>query len=136
MDNGRDVVTMPKKLFSMLLRAAFAAVFDTRWYRAAYPDVAAAVDKGEVASELDHFIEGGYWEGRMPCSFAVNEEWYKRHYSDVREAIETGEIVSAHLHYNKTGYFEGRVPDAAAALVIAKWNHALAEAAQLEGETA
>jgi hypothetical protein len=128
MDDNREVVIISKKLFFVFFRAAFEEMFDARWYRATYPDVAAAVDKGEIGSELDHFIEGGYWEGRMPCSVAVNEEWYKLHYSDVSAAIEAGEIASAHQHYNKTGYFEGRVPDSSAELAMAKWNHALAQA--------
>lgn len=128
----RDSVSIPKKLFLLLLRAAFAETFDVRWYRATYPDVAEAVDKGEIVSELDHFVEGGYWEGRMPCSYAVNEEWYKRHYSDVNEAIEAGDIASAHLHYNKSGHFEGRVPDASAEQVLLRWNEALTLERELE----
>ena len=136
MPRGKGSVTMPREAFLLLLRAAFEGTFDARWYRAAYPDVAEAAHNGEVASELDHFIEAGFWEGRLPCSFVVNEVWYKGNYADVRLAIEAGEVASCHMHFNKAGYFEGRVPDAAANLMAVRWNDALAEWTQPDEEFA
>jgi SAM-dependent methyltransferase len=40
--------------------------FDTAYYRATYPDVAAAVDRGEQPSERAHYADYGWKEGRHP----------------------------------------------------------------------
>jgi SAM-dependent methyltransferase len=40
--------------------------FDRAYYRAAYPDVAAVVDRGEQASERAHYADYGWKEGRHP----------------------------------------------------------------------
>ena len=40
---------------------------DEEGYRRAYPDVAQAIEAGQVSSAHSHFIESGYFEGRSPC---------------------------------------------------------------------
>lgn len=37
---------------------------DEAWYRVEYPDVDAAVHRGDVGSALTHFVEHGFFEGR------------------------------------------------------------------------
>lgn len=125
-DKSSLQVKMPKTVFDMLLRSAIAAHFDARWYRSAYPDVADSVERGEIRSEIAHYVESGYREGRLPCSFPVHEEWYKIAYPDVAQAIDAGEVASAHAHYNQSGYAEGRFPDAASAAVAELWTEAKA----------
>jgi hypothetical protein len=39
---------------------------DEDWYRHRYPDVAAAIDMGNLASARQHFVQFGYFEGRDP----------------------------------------------------------------------
>lgn len=133
-ENGH-LVTIPTEAFLLLLSAAFEGTFDARWYRMVYPDVGKAVDKGELLSELDHFVRSGFWEGRMPCSFPVDEGWYKKHNADVCAAIEAGAVASAHMHFNKSGYFEGRAADEASSHIAASWSSVLAKLGQL-GEVA
>ena len=41
--------------------------FDEAWYLGAYPDIAAAVRDGCVASGYEHYIRQGFLEGRKPC---------------------------------------------------------------------
>lgn len=127
----RDSVTISSQVFGMLLRAVFSEHFNVSWYRATYPDVAEAVDRGDISSELTHFVEGGFKEGRMPCSFAVDEEWYKHTYRDIASAIETGTIACGHVHYNQSGYGEGRLPDAISASISALWIQAIDQSRQV-----
>ena len=45
--------------------------FDEGWYRENYPDVAAAVASGALASGLDHYRAFGWKEGRAFCAHAL-----------------------------------------------------------------
>ncbi len=47
--------------------------FDAAWYLAAYPDVAAAVQGGGLASAASHFTEYGADEGRFPSAQAEKD---------------------------------------------------------------
>jgi hypothetical protein len=40
--------------------------FDEKWYLETYPDIAAAVESGEIPSAERHFRDIGYFEGRLP----------------------------------------------------------------------
>ena len=42
--------------------------FDEQWYLLKYPDVVAAIERGEVGSGLAHFERNGRAEGRLPCN--------------------------------------------------------------------
>ncbi|MCF4130218.1 class I SAM-dependent methyltransferase [Methylobacterium sp. SyP6R] len=42
------------------------AAFDEAWYLTAYPDVATAVERGEILDGLTHFLRYGKSEGRSP----------------------------------------------------------------------
>ncbi len=83
---------------------------DDTWYRRRYPDVSAAVDAGEYQSTRHHFIEHGYFEGRLPCRLTVDEAWYAEANDDVLAGLRNGEIASAEDHFNEYGYGEGRLP--------------------------
>lgn len=83
---------------------------DEDWYRAEYPDVADAIDEGVFRSARHHFIESGYFEGRLPGELAVDEDWYAQHYPDVASGVEEGFFASLGQHFREHGYREGRRP--------------------------
>lgn len=125
-DETAGTVTMPTDLFKLLLRlAAGNGVLDTAWYAGAYRDVAEAIRENSVPDALTHFCESGYFEGRRPRVFTVNEAWYSRRYPDVAAAVLAGKTASAHTHFNSTGYFEGRVPGPEAVDTVEAWNRTI-----------
>jgi hypothetical protein len=81
---------------------------DESWYLGTYPDIAEAIKSGVVASAKAHFIEHGYFEGRLPFALEVDEIWYRGTYHDIAAAIDRGELPSATAHFNEFGYQEGR----------------------------
>jgi hypothetical protein len=83
---------------------------DEAWYLEAYPDVAHGIEVGTVASARQHFLEDGYFEGRLPGPPEVDEAWYLTKYPDVAEGVGTGRIKSATHHFIHDGYKEGRLP--------------------------
>src|ERR1700733_13152918 len=109
--NGKSRVNTSYEEFvdvvKLLLRGA---AFDERWYMSKYPDVAEAVRAGAFRSGRHHFIEVGYFEGRMPGEIEVDEKWYLVTYPDVAEGISKGDVQSARQHFNEHGYDEGRQP--------------------------
>ena len=95
---------------------------DDDWYLREYPDVAAAIARGEIATALDHFCSYGYFEGRRPRVFDVDEPWYRQRYRDVATDIRRGVMASAVEHYNTLGWQEGRAPCGALIPDVSRWN--------------
>lgn len=85
---------------------------DEAWYVETYPDVSRGISTGSVASAREHFVEDGYFEGRLPAPPDVDEAWYLAQNPDVAEGVSTGRIVSASHHFIHDGYKEGRRPHA------------------------
>ena len=85
---------------------------DETWYLATYPDIAEAITRGAVSSAKAHFIENGYFEGRLPFPLEVDEQWYCSAYPDIGVAIDRGDFESAASHFREFGYLEGRLPTA------------------------
>jgi hypothetical protein len=83
---------------------------DEDWYLLQYPDVAAAVAEGTIISARQHFVDDGYFEGRLPIAMEVDERWYNKEYPDVAESIRKGDEPSAQAHFLREGYKEGRLP--------------------------
>ena len=83
---------------------------DETWYRTRYPDVAAAIDEGLFKSAKHHFIDSGYFEGRLPGEMAVEEDWYLSTYPDVSEGVKDRLFSSGGEHFKLYGYDEGRLP--------------------------
>jgi hypothetical protein len=100
-------VTQLNDCLKLLLRAV---QFDESWYLHEYPDVKAAVARGEFRSGKHHFAESGYFEGRRLASITVDEEWYSRAYPDVGQSLEFGELTSCQEHFEQFGEEEGRIP--------------------------
>jgi hypothetical protein len=111
--NGQLKVNNTYDEFLDIIRLVLRSVtVDEAWYLTEYPDIAEAVAGGEVKSARHHFIDSGYFEGRLPCPLEVDEAWYLAEYPDVAEGIERGEIQSARQHFLEHGYEEGRLPSA------------------------
>lgn len=83
---------------------------DPEWYETMYEDIGDAIRTGAIRSARDHFINDGYFEGRLPFPMKVDEEWYLRTYPDVADGISRGLLTSAQDHFDRDGYREGRQP--------------------------
>nr|WP_321986632.1 hypothetical protein [uncultured Lichenicoccus sp.] len=78
---------------------ANALIFDSEWYRAVHPDVA--------ASRIDpvrHYFDNGAREGRNPNPY-FDTNWYATKYPDVAAAG-----LNPFLHFLLYGAHEGRLP--------------------------
>lgn len=78
-------------------RIRASGLFDDAWYKARYPDVAAA-----GYPPLLHYMVHGAFEGRLPSPH-FDAEWYLLHYPDI-----VG--INPLLHYIDYGRDEGRIP--------------------------
>ncbi|MBV9735715.1 MAG: hypothetical protein JO209_07370 [Acidisphaera sp.] len=96
-----------KEVIRLLLRSV---PVDEAWYRGRYEDVAAAIKAGMYRSAKHHFVEEGYFEGRLPAAQQIDERWYIRQNQDVAEGLRNGDFASAQEHFLKFGYQEGRAP--------------------------
>ena len=99
-----------ENLLRMIKLPLSTAEVDEGWYSDWYPDVADAVAEGIVASAQQHFIDNGYFEGRLPFAMPVDEAWHKNESPNVAERIRNGSEVPAQEHFVRDGYKEGRLP--------------------------
>ncbi len=95
--------------------------FNSRDYMERYPDVKGAVIGRIVDSAQAHFLQTGYYEGRLPGTLAFDHKWYWERYPDVAAAYASTDVDALHEHYLNSGYFEGRVGCAADELKAAEW---------------
>src|SRR5262249_46854246 len=97
--------------FIKLLRMMISGTeLNEDWYLAEHEDIARAVASGTVASAKQHFVDDGYFEGRLPFPMTVDERWYLEQYPDVAESVRKGAVGSAQQHFIEDGYREGRLP--------------------------
>ena len=97
--------------FVKILRMMISGIeVDEKWYLATHEDIAKAVACGAVASAKRHFIDDGYFEGRLPFPMFVQERWYLEQYPDVAESVRKGVVASGQQHFEEDGYREGRLP--------------------------
>jgi hypothetical protein len=97
--------------FVEILRTMIRGVeVNESWYVTAYEDIGAAVKNGVIRSAKQHFVDDGYFEGRLPFPIPVDERWYLAENSDVAESIRKGTVDSAQDHFDRDGYREGRLP--------------------------
>ncbi len=85
-------------------------VVNEAWYLQEYPDIGQAVKDGLVESARQHFIDDGYFEGRLPFPMNVDEGWYLEQNPDVAESVRKGVVSSGQQHFTEDGYREGRLP--------------------------
>ena len=83
---------------------------DEAWYLRTYEDIAEAVREGTIKSAQHHFVEDGYFEGRLPFPIRVDDQWYTNQYPDVGDSVQRGLLPSAQAHFEEDGYREGRLP--------------------------
>jgi hypothetical protein len=109
-----------------LLQLALAAAdFDEDHYLRENPDVARALEGGEIENAHVHYIGFGYFEGRQGGGPEVDEQWYMQKYPDVASAIREGRIKSAKHHFHMIGAAEGRSPNVDQVENAAHWKKAL-----------
>jgi hypothetical protein len=99
------------KEFRAALRLLLAGIsVDEDWYLAQNPDIAQAIEAGTTASAKQHFVDHGYFEGRLPFRILVDETWYLLQNPDVAENVRNGIVESGQRHFELDGYHEGRLP--------------------------
>lgn len=97
--------------FIKLIRLMMAGVeVDEAWYSQQYEDIGRAIRDGQVGSARQHFIDDGYFEGRLPFPINVDTAWYQAQYPDVADSIRSGGVQSPQAHFDEDGYREGRLP--------------------------
>lgn len=97
--------------FINLLKTMLAGIdVNEEWYLQTYDDIARAVREGLIKSAKQHFVDDGYFEGRMPFPIDVDERWYLQRNPDVAESVRRGIIESGQAHFQEDGYREGRLP--------------------------
>jgi hypothetical protein len=79
------------------IRALYLDMFDEAFYRAANPDVAAAVDGGHLPNGRYHFEATGFAEGR--AAFALDRAWYCREYPIAALEIAQGDFWDAYQNW-------------------------------------
>jgi hypothetical protein len=80
------------------------------WYMKTYEDISQAIQDGVIKSAQQHFVDDGYFEGRLPFPIRVDEKWYLQQNQDVAESVRRGAVASAQAHFDEDGYREGRLP--------------------------
>jgi hypothetical protein len=108
---GELRVNLSYENFVSILRTMIRGIeVNEAWYAKTYEDIGGAIKDGIVRSAKQHFVDDGYFEGRLPFPIAVDERWYLSENPDVEESIRKGTVDSAQDHFEKNGYREGRLP--------------------------
>jgi hypothetical protein len=109
--HGELRVSMSYDSFLKIIKM-FATTLDMNedWYLRHNQDIAKVVQEGRLSSGRRHFIDDGYFEGRLPFPINVDEQWYLARYPDVAEDVRKGVIASGQAHFDEFGYREGRLP--------------------------
>ena len=108
---GELMVSCTYENMVQLLRQMIIGVeVNEAWYLERYPDIAEAIEQGIVKSARLHFVNDGYFEGRMPFPIRVEERYYLAHNPGVSEYVRKGMLESGQQHFEENGYAEGRLP--------------------------
>jgi hypothetical protein len=121
LDSRSKIAVDPRLLVHILRQIVRALPFDEAFYLTTYDDVAQAHGKGEIGDLHSHYIEAGFFEGRLGAGPAVDAEYYLNTYPDVGRAIAGGQIGSAGEHYIQRGAAEGRAPTPDLAAAVHNW---------------
>ncbi len=120
--NSKSKIAIDAKVLRVLLQALAAQLpFSEEFYRETYPDLADAVDSGQIPDLHSHFIEAGFFEGRFGAPPPVEDAYYSAAYVDVAQAVARGDVASCAEHYMRAGAAEGRVPSAALRPEVERW---------------
>jgi hypothetical protein len=108
---GELRVNVSYEQFLQIIKKIISGIeVDEEWYLRTYEDIAKAVRDGAVSSARQHFIEDGYFEGRLPFPIKVDEKWYLQQNPDVADSVRRGAVASGQTHFEEDGYREGRKP--------------------------
>jgi hypothetical protein len=108
---GELRVNISYENFISIIRTMIQGIeVDEAWYARTYEDIGSAIRDGRIRSARQHFVDDGYFEGRLPFPIEIDEEWYLTENPDVAESIRKGDISSAQDHFDEDGYREGRLP--------------------------
>ena len=83
-------------------------VFDAAHYLRTHPDVAAALQAGQLASAEEHYRGWGYAESRS-C-FPLDDAWYGMQYPLAGFEVAQGDYMNFGQHYVATGRQRGYRP--------------------------
>jgi hypothetical protein len=120
--NSRSKIAIDAKLLRLILQNLVSLLpFSEVFYRDTYADLAAASAAGHIPDLHRHYVETGFFEGRMGAPPDIDEAFYIDAYPDVAGAIERGEVGSAVEHYMRSGAAEGRIPSPALKPEIDSW---------------
>jgi hypothetical protein len=97
-------------LVNMLRRLIVGIKVDEAWYLNRYQDIAQAIREGTVPSAQSHFVNDGYFEGRLPFDIKVDERYYLSQNPGVADYVRRGMLLSGQQHFEENGYAEGRLP--------------------------
>ena len=99
-----------ENLMQMVRKIIIGIEVDEQWYLQRYPDIADAIKKGVVQSARLHFVNDGYFEGRIPFPIHVDERYYLSQNAGVADYVRKGMLESGQQHFDENGYQEGRQP--------------------------
>jgi len=108
---GELRVNVSYEEFIRIVKMMIAGVeVNEEWYVKTYEDIGKAIKDGIVKSAQQHFVDDGYFEGRLPFPMRVDEKWYLQQNSDVADSVRRGTLASGQAHFDEDGYREGRPP--------------------------
>jgi hypothetical protein len=120
--NSRSKIAIDAKLLRTLLQAIVVRLpFSAEFYESTYPDIGEAAASGKIPDLHRHYVETGFFEGRIGAPPPVDETYYTSLYKDVAQAIQRGDVASGAEHYLRSGAAEGRVPSAQAKPEVDLW---------------
>lgn len=115
-------ITIPLPLFRRLIQQALENQnFNEISYLDANPDVASALRRGEIESAHHHYVQNGYFEGRVGGPDMFDEAWYFKTNADVSRSVRAGLYSSGKAHFHSAGVQEFRPPAAAAESDMQLW---------------
>jgi hypothetical protein len=110
--NSRSKIAVDARLLKALIQAIVArSPFSDEFYLANNPDVAQAHEAGTIPDLQKHYVESGFFEGRIGAPPTVDEEFYTLAYKDVAQAVSRADVSSGMEHYLRSGASEGRLPN-------------------------
>jgi hypothetical protein len=108
---GKTRVDMTYEDLQKMIRVLLSVIeVDEAFYLARNQDVAEGIRRGEIGSAQEHFLDHGYFEGRLPYRIEVDEQWYLQTHADIAETLRKGEYASGQDHFDGPDYSEGRAP--------------------------
>ncbi|HTW71936.1 MAG TPA: hypothetical protein VME47_18770 [Acetobacteraceae bacterium] len=108
---GELRVNLSYEEFIRILKMMIAGIeVNEAWYVQTYEDIGKAITDGSVKSAQQHFVDDGYFEGRLPFPMQVDDKWYLQQNPDVADSVRRGALLSGQAHFDEDGYREGRLP--------------------------